>query len=609
MADLQLPDDIPEKSSRVWRKFSGSSLSKKTLSRRMRQAETRTTRHAKRFIVGRIDSLKIAREHIMAWFIAVGVVLVAILGQFILNGINDVTQASVSGGTYAEGVIGDIRSLNPLYASSSAEVSLSKLIFSSLYRYDQSGTLHRDLASSINIDSKASNYTVTIRRDASWQDGAPVVADDVIYTIGTIKDPEARVSSSLQNNWRDVTVKKIDDYTVKFTLPSYASFPHALTFPILPSHLLEDVPTASLDENEFSQSPVGSGPFSFKLLQNAQAVKSEKVVHLLANKEYYEGAPRVNRFEVHAYQSHEDLVRALKADELSGATDVMGSDVVDVSNNHYVKSSYPINNGVYALMNNARGVFEDKNVRKAVQLSLDTQAIRRAAGDNVQPLYLPYISDQVKTVALPLPPMKNIKEAQSLLKKQKWKQVNNIWTKKGKELSFTITTTKNDQYERVANEVARQLREQGMQVQVSVVDDSLTSSNFVGDILQRRNYEMLVYELQIGADPDVYAYWHSSQIGNSGYNFTSYQNDIADAALISARDRVETKLRDTKYALFARQWLADAPAIGLYQQVFVYLHKPSTVAIPDSARFVSPDNRYNRVQDWTVDKRDVYKTP
>lgn len=609
MSNQKLPDDSTKEPDISRRSFSRSSMSKKSISRSVRQVETNTTRHAKRFIVGRIESLKNAREHIIAWFIAVGVVLAAILGQFLLSGANDVTRASIRGGTYAEGVVGDIRSLNPLYASTSAEVALSKLVFSSLYRYDQTGALHRDIASDIEIGKDASNYVVSLRRDAVWQDGAPVTADDVVYTIETIKDPEARATPSLQNNWTEVEVKKIDEYTVRFTLPSYASFPHALTFPILPAHLLADVPLATLDESEFSLAPVGSGPFSFKLIQNAQTVGGEKVVHLIANSEYYQGAPRVNRFELHAYQTRADLVSALADDELSAASDVKGSDVVDISEKRYVRDSHPINNGVYALMNNSRGLFAGKNVRKAVQLSLDMAAVREAAGDNVPGLHLPFIPYQVTSVSLPSQPVRSLDKAKELLRKAKWKQVDGVWTKNDKPLSFTITTIKDDQYERVANEVARQLRDLGMQVQVSVIDVSLPNSNFVGDVLQRRNFEMLIYELQIGADPDVYAYWHSSQLGNTGYNFTSYQNDIADAALVSARDRAETELRDAKYALFARQWLADAPAIGLYQQTFVYLHKPSASSIPDESRFVSPSDRYTHVQNWMVNKGDVYKTP
>ncbi len=607
MADTQNTQDNPEKTP-SWRKFSKVSVNKKTLSKRMRQAETKTTRHAKRFIVGRIDNLKSAREHILAWFIAVAVVLVAIMGQFLLSSKYDTVQADSPSGTYAEGVLGEIRTLNPLYASTSAEVAASKLIFSSLYRYDETGALHQDLASGIIVGKRGASYDVSLRQDAIWQDGAPVTADDVMYTIKVIKNPEARVNLSLQNNWRDVQVKKIDDYTLRFTLPSYASFPHALTFPVLPSHLLEDVTDSSLDENSFSSSPVGSGPFSFKLLQDASKTSGEAVLHLISNANYYEGSPHVNRFELHAFAMKGDLVSSLETDALTAA-DVTGSDIKSLNEKHYTKSSYPINNGVYALMNTAQGIFADKNLRKAIQLSLDTNSVREAAGDGVPALYLPFIASQVDSAKLPQEPQTNLGQAEQILKKDKWQKKDGVWQKKGKPLAFTITTTKNDQYERVANEIANQLRNQGMQIIVSVIDDRLPNSNFVGDVLQRRNFEMLVYELQIGGDPDVYAYWHSSQIGNSGYNFTSYNNSIADAALVSARDRTDAKLRDAKYAFFARQWLSDVPAVGLYQQVFVYLQKPSTTAMSKNATFVAPADRYALVRDWTVNKQPVYKTP
>lgn len=591
------------------RKLPRLSVNHKALRRSVHRVSGQTIKHARHFVVGRIDSLRSSREHIIAWFIAVGLVLLAVFGQFLLNDMHESVQATVSGGTYAEGVVGTIRSLNPLYASTSAEVAASKLMFSSLYKYDETGTLHRDLAASVTISKTANQYDITLRDDATWHDGALVTADDVVYTIETIQNPDARVIVSLQNNWSDVAVKKLDDYTVRFTLPPYASFAHALTFPILPSHLLADVTPSMLEENAFSAAPVGSGPFSFKLQQQSSVSSGELVLHLTANNDYYDGAPYVNRFELHAYQTRDKLIEALEGDALSAGTDAMGSDVESIEDTRYTKKSYPINNGVYALMNMAQGVFTDKNLRKAVQLSLDTDSIRQAAGDGVLPLHLPFIGSQIETADVPAHPTQNLGVATDLLRKSNWQKVNGIWEKKGAPLAFSITTTKNDQYERVANEIADQLRNQGMQITVNVIDDSLPNSNFVGDVLQRRNFEMLVYELQIGGDPDVYAYWHSSQIGNTGYNFTSYKHLIADTALVSARDQLSTELRDAKYALFAKQWLSDAPAVGLYQQVFVYMSKSNVVAMADGSRFVAPSDRYANVSRWTVAKQSVYKTP
>ena len=149
----------------------------------------------------------------------------------------------------------------------------------------------------------------------------------------------------------------------------------------------------------------------------------------------------------------------------------------------------------------------------------------------------------------------------------------------------------------------------GKVVSTNVVDPQDPSVNFVQNVLQARNYDVLLYELVIGADPDVYAYWHSSQIGASGYNFANYANVAADAALASARSRLEPELRNAKYKSFASDWIEDAPAVGLYQSVVNYVSNVHVHSIDPSARLVSSSDRFANVLYWSVNERQVYKTP
>jgi peptide/nickel transport system substrate-binding protein len=181
--------------------------------------------------------------------------------------------------------------------------------------------------------------------------------------------------------------------------------------------------------------------------------------------------------------------------------------------------------------------------------------------------------------------------------------------KKGQKLIVTIATTKNPQYEKSLEVLAGQWRKLGVQVNTNVVDTTDPSSNFVQNILQPRSYDVLLYELFIGADPDVYAYWHSSQVGTSGYNFSNYANGAADDALSSARSRLEPELRNVKYKAFARQWIADVPAIGLYQPVMEYIYSKHVRAIDPSSTLISPYDRYANILDWNVEQKSVYKTP
>ena len=188
-----------------------------------------------------------------------------------------------------------------------------------------------------------------------------------------------------------------------------------------------------------------------------------------------------------------------------------------------------------------------------------------------------------------------------------WKLQGNVRKKDGKDLAIAITTTKNAQYEKALEVLAGQWRQLGVAVSTNVVDPNDPTTNFVQNILQARNYDVLLYELFIGADPDVYAYWNSSQIGINGYNFSNYVNTVADAALASARSRLEPELRNAKYKTFAKEWITDAPAIGLYQSAVEYVSNRHVRSLDPTAKLVSATDRYSNILYWSVNQRSVYK--
>ncbi|OYW42825.1 hypothetical protein B7Z28_01225, partial [Candidatus Saccharibacteria bacterium 32-45-3] len=60
---------------------------------------------------------------------------------------------------------------------------------------------------------------------------------------------------------------------------------------------------------------------------------------------------------------------------------------------------------------------------------------------------------------------------------------------------------------------------------------------------------------------------------------------------------------------FARQWLDDVPAIGLYESNFVYVHSKRAQTLDHTSALVSPQDRFADIRYWTVETDTVYKTP
>ena len=597
---------MADKEPSKWRRLPKMSFSSKELARRMKKAEGATVKHARRFVFKRWDNFREARRRIAIWVLAIGVIIGATGLQFFWYQNGYRTTANAEGGTYAEAVMGPVDTLNPIFAKSSAEEAAGELLFSRLITYDKTGHLNYDLADNMSVSQDGKTYTISIRADARWSDGLYVRARDVVFTVGLLKNPATRSSLT---GWGNVNVKAIDERTVAFELPAvYAAFPHALRFlPILPEHSLRDIEPAQLRENTFSSHPVGSGPFALRLLQDIDATNGRKIIHLARNDQYYRGAPKLDRVQLHVYKDADAIKRALATSEVNAASDLSVLGAKSINTQRYTVKSTPINSGVYALLNTTSPSLQDKKVRQALQVGTDTTAIRTSISDKLPALHLPFIDGQV-TGDIPAAPGYNPQESARLLDEAGWKLDGSLRKKDGQPLTLAVVTTKNPDFEKALEVLSAQWRELGVTVTTSIVDPTDATQNVAQEILQPRRFDVLLYQLTIGGDPDVYAYWHSTQ-ANNGLNFSNYNNSIVDDALLSARTRVEPQLRNAKYVTFAKQWMSDVPAIGLYQATSQYAHTASVHGLQPGTVLISSADRYTGVLDWSVGSRAVFKTP
>ena len=582
-------------------------LGYKRLALRVKHAEGATQRHASRFILRRIENVRLVMTEIMIWLAAIALLIAGLGIQYSWNSQGSKKDGAKSGGVYVEGVIGNISTLNPLLAASEPEQAVSRLLFSSLYNYDVTGALHTDLAESMTVkDDKV--YTIKLR-NAVWHDGKKLTAEDVVYTINLIKNPQVR--SPLRVNWLDISARAIDDSTVEFMLPAvYAGFSHALTFPVIPKHILQSVSPSSMREADFSGNPVGSGPFAVKRVQTSESTSSTDVVRMEPNTKYYGAVSTLSRLELRAYGNESLLVKAVNSGEVSAASGLSLSAADNIKSKQYSTKHWLLNKGVYLLMNNRSQTLQDARVRQALRYATDTSSIRATVGDNVARLDTPILQSQIAQ-KLPSAPDYSLDKAKALLKEAGWTYNQGQWKgKDGRPLAVAVTTSSGrDEYKKIVDALKQQWSKLGVDVQLREIDTNSTTTSFVQSVLQPRDYDALLYELELGADPDVFAYWHSSQASASGYNFANYSNRTVDNDLVGGRSRTNSALRAAKYIQFVNQWLNDAPAIGLYQSVGSYVLNNGASIVEPRGSLNTMNDRYADVTTWSTGKASVYKTP
>lgn len=588
-----------------WRRHARTALDKKARRRQMRKAETATIRHAHKFVTKRFHNVVEVRQRVFIWLTGV-IILIAAVGVQQLWFQKSYKQAAfTTGGTYAEAELGPLSTLNPLFAKSPAEIAVSRLVFASLYSYDKAGAINRSMADELSISKDGRTYTIQLKDGVFWHDGQKLTAKDVAFTTELIKDSAVR--SPLRGQWQDVGVKVKDEKTIIFTLPApYAPFLHALSIPILPEHVLRDIPPSQLRENSFGLHPIGSGPFAVNLLQNAGGDTS--IANLVAFEDYFGGKPKLARFEIHAYRTRTDIVKAIKSGQVTATSQINAADAAKLSKAYSIRQ-HRLDSGVYAFFNTSRPALKDRSVRQALRAAIDMDALRKTINKQDLPLGLPFVPGQLSDKGIPVAPGYDPKAAAVLLDKAGWKLGGGMRKKDGQVFTIDITTLQGTEYQRSAQLIAADWEKLGIKVTVNAIDPDDPRQDFTQNVIQPRAYDVLVYELAIGADLDVYAFWHSSQAGPRGLNLSVYGNPTSDAALTSARARVEPELRDVKYKAFSKQWLSDAPAVGLFQSSILYISSKDTNAIAADQRLVSAYDRYATILDWAVEKATVYKTP
>ena len=567
---------------------------KKRFFRFSKKASVEGKEHIKENVVDRFSHIKKIRLLIFEWALLVVAIIMLSITQAVFYRESYAVDTFTEGGTYSEATLGRINSLNPLFANTSSEKTLSRLMFSTLSAVDYSGHIGLGLAASITTDDTGSVWTVKLRDNLKWSDGEPITNEDVLYTVGVIQSPA--IITSYSANLSGVKVVEQDGDLV-FTLPSpYANFSSALEFPILPSHILKDVAPSALLENNFSVSPVTSGAFTYNAAQSIGNT-GEKIVYLSPNDSYYDGRPLLDSFVVHAYTNTDDIIGAVNSGTVTATAELLPTDRDKIVAPSVYEKQTALSSGVFAFFNTSgTSVLKNKDLRKAIQQGIDMRSLR-APLESEPPLDYPLLSTQVDIQEFPSLPEYDPDAAKDTISKANLSD---------EEKTLRLATIDTGYFPALAENLKFQLENLGFKVEVNVM---APSQDFVVSVIRPRSYDILLYEIELGSDPDLFAYYHSSQVTENGLNLSNYNSAIASDAILAARSSTDVSKRIAKYETFLKNWVADAPALGIYQVNMSYFVNKNVRTFSEDARLVTATDRFENVSYWATEKALKNRTP
>ncbi len=604
------------------------------------------------------------------------------------------------GGIHIEGVIGQPRHINPVYANSDTDKDLIQLVYPGLMKYTESMEVVPDLVQSYEISPDKKRYTFHLKENLAWEDKEPLTADDIVYTIKIIQD--SAYSSPLRKNWVGIEVEKLGDLTIEFTLQQpYASFLENCTVKILPKHIWENISPENFGLEIYNLKPVAGGPYKVKEIKQDKPGNITSLL-LTPNCQYHGEKPNIAEIEFLFFENQEELTESLESKKVKGVSlssfqEVkdyqiyslsfpryfslffnrvesellsqkeirtalkMGTDkialireILSTEDSALIENSIvnsPILPDIYGFSEpensyqfdqerskeiiknlgfedvNGDGYFE-KTIQKEAAFTFTANLQEEDTGTQVEELQKclakfpdvypegqitgyfgpktekAVINFQEKYSKDILEPW-GFTEGTGLVSKTTRAKLNEVCFDTGEEtipLSFTIKTVEQDQMIEIAQILKEQWAELGFKVEI----ETFRASNLEQEVIKPRDYEALLFGEILGAIPDPFPFWHSSQKEDPGLNLALYENEGADTLLEENRKSSDSEIREEKLSSFQNLLLQEIPAIFLYKPPFIYSLSEEIKGFQTN-KITEPSKRFVGIENWYIETKRAFK--
>lgn len=493
------------------------------------------------------------------------------------------------------GVTNTLGSLNPLLLNG-GEINkyATGLMFLPLMELDADLNFEGMLADSITTEDNK-NFIVHIDDAATWSDGTPVTADDVVYTALRLASPVIGNTAMMYYVFEGVGddgfveegaesidgIQKVDDKTVQFTtkeeMPittfenSYARY--LLT---LPKHVIEQYSEEELSTADWFNHPdVVSGPFFVTDFDVDHYISYE------ANKDYWKGAPKIDKLNIKIVDGSQ-----LYAGLQSGEIDITQQTMSDIPQEDYesvealdnvdvVYGSPVTNQSVFIQTKNV----PDVKVRQAMLYAIDRQQILEELlnghGEIVDGFLSsasPFYDDSLTPVSY------DPEKAKALLEEAGWDSSQTI--------RFYVNSG-DSTFVNAASIIAAEWAAVGIKTEIQTVDFATLMS-----VAGTEDYDVLAVQYTYApVDPYPDVAW---LLGGEG-SWTSYSDDTLNDALTKSQLTSDPEETKELFSVVDKKVQEDVPMFSAYViSAQGAVSKRITGAAPSVYGF------FNDVQNWDV---------
>lgn len=431
------------------------------------------------------------------------------------------------------------------------------------------------LAESWEVSEDGKTWTFKIRTGVKFHDGTDMTAKSIAETYQRALDPATAAKVAGSNLSEVESVEAPDDTTLVLHLKQ--PFAPLLQFLSDPGWLqplsLQAIAQAG---DKYGRQPVGVGPWKFEKWENGQSIS------FIRNEEFAwadpifknQGAPYADRLVYRFISENQTLLAALDSGSIDIARGVVAKDVAKYRDNPQFEVKEMLRNGLglFVMLNTRRPVFQEIEVRQALNKAINKEAIMKAViqGEGIVsygplPPSLFGYDEGVQEYGLKY----QVEEAKALLEKAGYtKNAQGLYEKGGKPLKLDLLT-QTGTWAQASQLIQAMLKDIGVEVNIVTLEwgalvDTATKGSF--------DMTLMGYTLN---DPDVlYLFLHSSQADN-GLNFSYVKDEKMDELLVMGRTTVDSAARKDVYKEIQKYVVDQAWWVPIYtEKQFNVVRKP-----------------------------------
>jgi len=451
------------------------------------------------------------------------------------------TPTPKTGGTLTAAIGSDPVNLDPALSSAYSTFEILENVYNQLVGLDENLQVVPELAESWDISEDRLSYTFHLRQGVKFHNGREMVADDVVYSLERIRNPETK------SGWAYILdpfdkIEAVDQYTVLISTKTV----YAPILTKLASSGLAIVPKEEVEKGDFDKRAVGTGPFTF-----VEFVPADHTT-LKRNDAYWEpGKPYLDEIIFKPIPDETVKKTNLQTGNVDWVDSVPPQDVKDMmSSSDFVVQTVNAPSYWYLGVNTTRKPLDDKRVRQAISYAVDREELAALAlYDLGVPSQSP-IPDGNFWKSEYAPYSRDVDKAKSLLAE--------AGVGDGFDTEFLVA-----QAYPASVKIAEGAQSELADVGINATIRSLEWSTWL-DEEGAGNYDMYICGWIGLVDPDDFFY--AQQKTGQIFNFTGYSNPELDKLLDQGRTEIDPDKRKAIYDQVQKILIDDLPYIYLMTQ-------------------------------------------